>query len=154
MINKTELNQLIAWGDHGPIPVDIVKNTQYDRIYINITNDEYVKASEKIMNHELRIKELTEFKEWANAQLDADRRAFANIQNTSNRREVTFLQDHGNDKPVTTIRGWLLAWGTQKNSHGEEYPVGIVEVESNLVETPYATDIKFENWTKEEKNEA
>lgn len=154
MLDQKEFNQLTALVKYGPIPASVEKNVVHNCFQVSITNAEYVKASEKILNHELRLKDLTEFKEWAEVQLDADREAFARMDyGKQGRRQVIidYLLEKGNDEPVTQVtnRGWFQAWSigpVPLDSTILQVPIAIIEHENGSV-SPYTLDqFKFKDW--------
>lgn len=79
MIEEKELNELKAYASHGPISVEVQKNIPLDCLQVRITNEEYIKASALILHLQKEHKELEEYKDWAEVQLNADREAFSKI---------------------------------------------------------------------------
>lgn len=144
-LNEIELEELRGYINTGMIPVELDYVVHIGGHQIGITIKNYINAVKDMLNYDDKldkaqknIKELEQYKELAEIQLNVDREAFANLANKGGRRKVVCndgLQE-----------GWLLGWSHKSNDSNYFQAVGIVEMKDGKIETPWACDIKFEDW--------
>ena len=152
MIDPKELSELTAYIKHGPIPAEVIKNIPEDCLQIRITNEEYVKASALIMHLQKESRELQEYKDWAEVQLDADREAFSKIDYGQIGRRFVMVNypGTGGAKLPETFKAHHL--GFSRDELG--FPVSIFEKEDGTVRYATLDFIQFyDGYAEEEKEE-
>ena len=144
LLTKQKATELKHYCEDGPIPAQYNSHWPTRSFDINVNSEDYLKANRELIKLGGDVWKLKQYKEWAEAQLDADRQAFAKMEyGTPGRRPVVIkIKDK-------ITQAWFLGWTTE----GEGYPHAIIEYRDGKVGIEYIDCLTFHDWYTDELNE-
>ena len=150
-----ELKYLVT---KGPIKAQLEYSVHNDSHVVGIAVDDYIGGCHKIFGLEADKEKLnkdnatlTQYKEWAEVQLDADREAFAKMEyGTPGRRPILFKLMK--DGALQEFKGYHLGW-TVEQQEEFSYTRALVESLKGEAFVIEIERIRFHDWWTEDFKE-
>lgn len=148
-LTRQQITEIKHFCTKGPVPAVYTRDITKRDVSISVIDLDYLKANHEILSLRGDVFKLKEYKEWAEAQLDADREAFAKMEyGTPGRRPIIIRVHH------KVSKGWFLGWTVEAVDNKQTYTYVLVENQDGTVNKVDLSQITFHDWYTQELNEA